>query len=252
VRAWRELIKIGAVRTITAARGRGQVRLCDAITLKRAAVIAALNEGGMSLASSGRIAFFLPFHTLLYELCDPFTILFDRSADVDPETELPPRVREPKVDWFDPDKCAKADPETDWLVEIYDGRFVGLIHDAKKEPMSFGDLRNEGFVAWFPVLLREQLRGSVTERLALELLPPRFLEFVEDWQDLTKVRNELKLLDYKYEKHDDGDPLRLAAEAAARSPVVKTTINLSLALRKALRRYLEIEPAVPFSQGIDA
>jgi hypothetical protein len=250
VRAWRELIKLGAVRTITATRGRGRVRLCDATTLKRAAVIAALNHAGLSLAPSGRIALFLPFHTLLYTLCDPSTILFQRFADVDRETGLPPRVQEPKTDWFNPDKPAMADPETDWLIEIYDGRFVAAIYNAKNEPTNFGDLRNEGasFVPWFPLHRRDQLRGSVTEDLARELLPHRFIEFVEGWEDPAKVLHELKLLDYKYEKHNmNGDPIRLAAQAAARSPVFKTTINVSLALRRALRRYLGIEPAAATS-----
>ena len=251
VRAWRELIKIGAVRTITAARGRGRVRLCDANTLKRVAVIAALNESGLSLAPSGRIAYFLPFHTLLYTLCDPSTILFQRSADVDPEIGLPPRVREPKTDWFDPDKPASADPETDWLIEVYDGRFVGVICKPKGKPVIFGDLRDEGttFVAWFPLHRPDQLRASATEGLVRELLPYRFIEFVEDWENPAKTTQQLKLLDYKYEKHAaDSDPLRLAAEAAARSPVFKTTINISLALRKALRRHLGIEPT-PISES---
>jgi hypothetical protein len=250
VRAWRELIKLGAVRTSTAARGRGRVRLCDATALKRAAVIAALNRTGLSLAVSGSIAYFLPFHTLLYALCDPFPILFQPSSDVDPETGLPPRVQKPKVHWFDPDKPAMAELETDWLIEIYDGRFVAAIYNAKVEPTIFGDLRNEGasFFAWFPLHRRDQLSGSATEVLARELLGPTFIEFVEDWENPVKFSRKLKLLDYKYEKHDtDGDPLRVAAEAAARSPVFKATINVTLALRRALRRYLGIEPAAPTS-----
>jgi hypothetical protein len=252
VRAWRELIKIRAVRTTTQARGRGRVRQCDATTLKRATVIAALNEAGFSLASSGRIAYFLPFHTLLYSLCDPLTILFRRFVDVDPGTGLLPRFQHPKTDWFDPDKPARADPETDWLVEIYDRRFVAAHYSPKHEPTHFGDLRNEGasFVAWRPLLRRGQLEGSATDLLVRELLPHRFIEFVEDWEDRAKVRRELKLLDYRYENHNlNDDPLRLAAEAAARSPVIKTTINISLALRRGLRRYLEIE--TPISQSIE-
>jgi hypothetical protein len=60
VRAWRELIKVRAVRTVTEDRGRGRVRLCDAVVFKRAALIAALNRAGLSLAVSGRVAYFLP------------------------------------------------------------------------------------------------------------------------------------------------------------------------------------------------
>jgi hypothetical protein len=36
VRAFRELIKIGAVRTVTDDRGPGRVRTCDATVFKRA------------------------------------------------------------------------------------------------------------------------------------------------------------------------------------------------------------------------
>ena len=71
-RGWRELIKFGVVRTLTEnVRGRGHVRLCDAIVFKRAAVIAALSEAGFSLAVAGGIAYFVPFHWSLFEICDP-------------------------------------------------------------------------------------------------------------------------------------------------------------------------------------
>ena len=77
VRAWRELIKLRAVHTLAEARGRGRVRECDATVLKRAAVIAALNQAGLSLAVSGQIALSVPFHSVLYEIVDPIRIFFD-------------------------------------------------------------------------------------------------------------------------------------------------------------------------------
>src|SRR6516164_3232482 len=94
VRAWRELIKLEAVRT-EEARGAGRVRICDRTNLKRSAVISALHQAGFSLAVAGPIAFFLPYHTLLYEVCDPITILLRHSTEIDPETGLPPRVQRP-------------------------------------------------------------------------------------------------------------------------------------------------------------
>src|SRR5437588_6678841 len=78
-RAWRELIKMRAVRTITQDRGRGHIRLCDATVFKRAAAIAALNQAGLSLPVCGRIAYFLPYHSLLYAVRDPFKILLQHS-----------------------------------------------------------------------------------------------------------------------------------------------------------------------------
>jgi len=243
VRAFRELIKTKAVRTVTDDRGPGRIRTCDATVFKRTAVIAALNRAGLSLAVSGQIAYFFPYHTWLFEICDPRTILLQVSEDGDAVNGIPARVKQPALDWFDLDKPAKADPNTDWLVEIYDGRFVAAIYRAEDEPLIFGDLREEGtkFVAWFPLHRRPQFSGA-TEEIVKELLPDRFVDFVAQWENPLKWSRELDLIDYKVEKHPDSDPLRIAAEAAVRSPVFKTSINISLALRKALRRYLRIDP----------
>lgn len=250
VRAWRELIKVGAVRTITPNRGRGRVRLCDRITFNRAAVIAALNRTGLSLAASGRIAYFLPFDRLIYDLCNPSTILFQVSARPDPDTGLPPRLAKPKADWFDPDKPAKADPKNDWLIEIYDGRFVGIIHSTKDKPWLFGDLRNDGstFISWFPI---HRHLSAQTGTIAHALLPHNFDNFFPKWENPIDLSDRLDpgFLDYHYEDHGaDGDPLRIAAIAAAQSPILKTSINVTLAIRKALRRYLGIELAAPKSE----
>jgi len=244
VRGWRELIRTRAVRTVTEARGRGLVRLCDATVLKRAAAIAAINAAGLSLAVSAHIAYSLPLHTLLYEICDPCAILLRRSAEVDPETGLPLRVEQPKVDWFDPDRSAKAEPESDWLIEIYERRFVGVIYHASDGPTIFGDLRNGGarFVAWFPFRRRAHWLGSAIQAF-VQGMSLRIVEFVADWENPTRWPKELKELGYEYEQHDrDDDPLCIAAETVARSPLFKTTVNITLALRKALRRYLGIEP----------
>jgi hypothetical protein len=255
VRALRELIKVRAIRTQTEGRGPGRVRVCDATALKRAAVISALNQAGLSLAVAGRVAYFMPFHTLLYTVCDPLTILFQRRIDSDSRTELPPRVQRPIVDWFDPDKPATANPETDWLIGIYDGRYVAAIYNSnlKDEPTIFGDLRQHGarFVAWFPFHRRNQITGGAIGEMARELLPYyRFVDFVAEWSEPTKYREELKSFNYEYEEHDTHtDPLCVEAEAAARSPLFKTTINITLAVRRALRRYLGIEPAAPDAGG---
>jgi hypothetical protein len=252
-RAWRELIKLGAVRTVTQRRGPGRIRLCDATTFKRASLIATLNKSGISLPVSGQIAYFLPFHTLLYEICDPARIALEGSANVNPQTGLPPRVKHRKVDWFDLDKPAKTDPKSDWLIEIYEARFVGVKYAAKNAPAIFGDLRETGtsFVAWFPNDARVRFTRSVIAELAQERLPSgaRLIDFVMEWEDPTPWSKDLRILGYKYEKHGrDQDPLHLAAEAAALNPAVKTTINVSLAIKKALRLYLDAASIVPNSE----
>jgi hypothetical protein len=253
VRAWRELIKLKAVRTEETGRGPGRVRTCDRTNLKRSAVISALNQAGFSLAVAGQIALFMPYHTLLYEVCDPITILFRNSAEIDPQTGLPPRIESPTVDWFDPLKPAKTDADVDWLIEIFDARFVGVRHDAGKDAVTiFGDLREQAtrFVAWLPFPRRDQFAGGAIERMAQQLRGDGLIHFVAQWEDPSKwpkkLIKELHRFGYQLE-HREGktDPLCMAAEAAVRSPVFKTTINPTLAIRKALRRYLGIESAPP-------
>ncbi len=256
VRAWRELIKLKAVRTEEEkyGRGPGRVRTCDAHTLKRAAVISALHQSGVSLAVAGQIAFVMPFHTLLYVVCDPLTILFQYSAELDPNTGLPPRLQRPMADWLDPLKPASAEPDTDWLIEIFDGCFVGVRYDARKGPVTiFGDLREQAtsFVAWLPFLRRDQFAGGAIERMAQELRGAGFVKFIADYEDPAKWVKQLHGLGYRFEDHDgEADPLCVAAGSAVRSPILRTTVNITLAVRKALRRYLGIEP-VPTKSEIE-
>ena len=252
VRAWRELIKLKAVRTEETGRGPGRVRLCDATALKRAAVIAALNQSGLSLSVAGQIALFMPYHTLLYEVCDPIPILFQDSAEIDAQTGLPARIERPIVNWFDPLQPAKADAEVDWLIEIFDGRFVGVRYDSGKDAVTiFGDLCEQAtqFVAWLPFPRRDHFAGGAIERIVQELRRDGLINFVAEWEDPTrwakKLIKELHRLGYRFEHHEsETDPLGMAAEAAIRSPIFKTTINPTLAIRKALRRYLGIEPVL--------
>jgi hypothetical protein len=243
VRAWRELIKLRAVHTVAEPRGRGRVRQCDATVFKRASVIGALNQAGLSLAVSGQIALYVPFHSVLYEIVDPIRILFRSMAEANSEII----VHQPRVDWFNASGPAQTDPHSDWLVHIYDNRFVGIRYQAEDEPAIFGDLREErtSFVAWLPLHPRSQFARCAIAELASERLPSpsRWIDFVADWEDPGKWPKELRELGYRFERHADGDPARLAAEISARSPVTLTTINISLAMRKALRRCLGLEPA---------
>ena len=85
---------------------------------------------------------------------------------------------------------------------------------------------------------------------AQELCGADLIRVIADREDPSKWTKEsikqLHRLGYQFEHHKaKNDPLSIAAAAAVRSPVLKTTINLTLAIRKALRRYLGIEPALP-------
>jgi hypothetical protein len=249
LRAWRALLETRAVNTVVERRGRGRIRLCDATVFKRAAVIAAISRAGFSLAVSGQIAYFLPFHNLLFTVCDPVTILLDPSADVSPTTPFP-QVDRPSVDWFDPKKPVMAET-TDWTIEIHEGRFVSAIYGATDNRVIFGDLRDQGarFVAWYPSHDKSQVAGTAIEELVREALPyHRFVDLVAEYEDPLKWAQQLDELGYEFEKREADDALRMVAEDTARSPLFTTTINVSLAIRKALRRYLGMEPAEPSSE----
>jgi hypothetical protein len=249
VRAWRELIKRGAVRT-SQELGRGRVRLCDKVTFMRAAAIASLNRTGLSLETSGRIAYLLPHDQRLYSVFNHFVILFHCWEKADPE-DLRSRRERPKADWFDPDKPASADPEGDWSIEIYDGRFVALICGGRK-PLIFGDLRDDAtrFVCWWRAHQEYKRVEEVVDQSLAQPSHPDLGEFIGKWlhPDLTSERVDPAFLGYEYEDHDAADdPLRISATTAVRNPVFKTTVNISLAIRLALRRYLGIEPRLATS-----
>jgi len=102
-RSIRQLIKVGAVRTLSEDRGAGHIRRFDAKTFKRLALASTIHQSGWSLALAGQLAYLLPGDSLLYERYDPINVLFDTTLSVDSHAELPPRLEPPRFDWFDPD-----------------------------------------------------------------------------------------------------------------------------------------------------
>ena len=245
VRGWRELIKFRLVRTIAEDnRGRGHVRLCDATVFKRAASIAAINQAGFSLQVAGWIAYFAPFHTILYEICDP-----DRRRErgaSGPRTgfRVPPRLRRARAEWFDSSKPAQVRPSDDWWIKVYDRRFVGITYGRNDQPNIFGDLRDGGaqFVAWVPRHNKLRFMRSRIAKLAVEWAPSgeRLADVAAEWEK-PKWTEELRSFGCAWEQHPTGDPLRRAGEATIRNPLSTTTVNISFAIRRAIRRYLGIE-----------
>ncbi len=151
VRGWRELIKFRLVRTITEnIRGRGHVRLCDAMVFKRAATIAAINRAGFSLQVAGWIAYFAPFHTTLYEICDPGRGM--GTSGTRTGLGVPPRLRRARAEWFDPSTPAQVRSNDDWWIKVYDRRFVGITY-----------CRNDhrSFSATCAMAARDLLRGCL-------------------------------------------------------------------------------------------
>jgi hypothetical protein len=226
------------VRTEVHGPGRGRVRLCDALTLKRAAVIAALNQAGFSLRVSAQVAYFAPFHTALYDVIDPSFILLEGSSALGADG-LPPLLQAPKTDWFDPNRPLRTDPDRDWWLEIHEYRFAAIRYGAKHPAIAFGDLRDAGtrFVAWIPSHQTDEFAGCGIEKL---LQANRTQAYVA-WEDPARWSRELKVLGYRYEERRKDDPLRAVAVAVIENPLFTSRINLSLAIRKALRRYLGID-----------
>jgi hypothetical protein len=109
----------------------------------------------------------------------------------------------------------------------------------------FGDLRGTKrvFVAWYPSHSQSQVKGSRIARLAQQFLPHHELTtFIAQWEDPSKAVAGLRELGYAFEHHNAGDPLRAAADVTARNWRCKTVVNVSLALRTALRCYLGLQP----------
>ena len=101
-----------------------------------------------------------------------------------------------------------------------------------------------------PFPRRDQFAGGAIERIAQELCGDDLIRIVAEREDPSrwtkKSIKELNRAGYRLEDHEGkADPLWVAAEAAVRSPILKTTINVTLAVRKALRRYLGIERPAP-------
>jgi hypothetical protein len=237
VRAWRELIKLKAVQPIPQELGRGRGRKCDQTTFKRTAVIAAFHQAGFSLAMCGRLAYLLPFDHIIYDIYDPCGVLLKPEGEADPLSGLRPRREKPLADWFDPDKPAIVDPN-DWSIEILDARFVKLSYFGLK-PWVYGELHGNQtrFTSW----LGFHRQGYVYDELRKRVVETA----VAKWGYRAERANQIdpNFLRYRYEDHRrEGDPLRLAALAANQNPLIKTTINISLAIRTALRRYLGIDP----------
>jgi hypothetical protein len=246
-RSVRELIKVRAVRTLSDSRGgAGHMRTFDATTFKRLAIASALHDAGSSLTLAGQLAYQLPGERRLFAHYDPINVLCDTRV-VNSQGELPPLLTTPLFDWFDADKPAAADPENDQLLEIYDGRFVALTSKQLSEPLIYGDLRAERtkFVSWWPF----QSHTSAVFSTHADVAPK--------WEDPHVEANRIDpaFLNYHYEPHhyephhDETDPLMREARAAAQRPVFKTSINISLALRLALRRYLGLEPLLSRDVG---
>src|SRR5262249_53855747 len=94
-RSIRQLIKVGAVCTLSGDWGAGYIRRFDATTFKRLALASAIHDAGSSLTLAGQLAYLLPGDARLYARYDPISVLFDTTSSVDCRGECPPRLETP-------------------------------------------------------------------------------------------------------------------------------------------------------------
>ena len=110
----------------------------------------------------------------------------------------------------------------------------------RRQRFIYADLRDDGtkLVLWLPF---HETRPVFNVPLK------QFVDvFAAKWAQSSAWSDRLpsKFLDYHFEDHSaDDDPLRLRAEATARDATFTITINLTSAVRKALRRYLGLDHA---------
>ena len=141
-------------------------------TFKRTAVIVALNRARFSLAMAGRIAYFCRSRACFTPSGTRADSLSGLNAD--PNTGLPLRIQQPKDRLVRSGQAPKGRSENDWLIEIYEDRFVGIVcgGEAKDKPSIYGDLRDEGtsFISWFPFHGQAEV-SSASKKIARGLLP---------------------------------------------------------------------------------
>lgn len=217
-RAQRELLKVGVIQPIPQAKTKA--RLLNARMLKRVAIIAPLNACGFSLAVAGQIVYAAPFvDDHLFELIDPIGD-FEGANPYDPATKFPLEMRD-----FAPEKPPVAELEWDWSIEVLNGRYVAV--QAKDGPDVFGELSPDktAFYWWShcttgvsgisPDTDKVHSKHEYDRSMSDEMMTFSFIDVSSD--------NEKR------------------AQFAAKNPVTKISVNVSLALKKALRKLIHID-----------
>jgi hypothetical protein len=241
-RSQRELLKIGVLQPVPQAKTK--TRLMSEHMVKRAAIVAPLNQHGLSLKVSGKIVYAsMMLEDFMFDVIDPINQLFEHSGDRDPITKLPPKRAKPERygerdqwgwinhGWFDPDNPAQAEVG-DHHIEITNGRYVS-VYSGGEGPIMTGELTADqtDIVVWW---------GSVWD----ELIEPKDKEPEEQWTlgGMFAPSQALspELRKYQWKKPTENEKSR--ALHAWKNPISKLRVNADLTLRIALRRLLYIDP----------
>ena len=198
--------------------------------LKRSAIIAPLNDCGLSLTVSGQIVFAAPFvDDFLFSIIDPLLAFLDFGRAVDPATSLPPKRSDPDPrGWFDPTKPPAVEPKHDWLLEVVNVRYVAVC--SSEGAFLFGELSGDKTAFfWWKVALVTKVRDPGTPDEVH--LGSKFNWDHSMSDDLLNFQ-----IEETTEAHEE------AAKFALANPTTKISLNVNLALKIALRRLLYIDP----------
>lgn len=213
----RKLVTWGAVRPAKGGRGRGNVRMWTASTVRHVACIAALTDAGMSLKMAHTVVYLDVVGDVFFDIIDPTTLAMNAGD---------------RHGWFDPERPLKTLERGDFRLAIADGKYVFFHSVAAKKPIPKGILEENGTI--FRTFVDfAHYSGVPGADGRLERLQPK-------WEPVPGfVEVDPGSLAWVYDPSLDSNDVidwRLAFDAA----VSMTTVNLSLACKIAMRRLLKL------------
>jgi hypothetical protein len=226
----RQLITWKAVIPYQRGGGRGRIRLWTMTHVHRVSMTASIFNAGFSLRMAHTLAYLIMMDELLC-LYDPLNLEMnggDRSG------------------WFDPNKPRVEPDEDDWYLDVVNGRFVyldiGSDPEQVRQPMVYGELNRDRTILKSMIDFAHYSGpvdtdpANVVDTKYLTETRPKWERF---WMPTPEV--DPSSLAWKYEPNLDED---LANDLFTR-PKSKQVINLTLGLRVAVRRVLDLPVDYP-------
>jgi hypothetical protein len=202
----RRLITWGALVPLPGSRGRGHSRTWEIRDVQHAACVAAINNAGFGLKLAHTLAYLQVLRDL-FALYDP-RVLAMNAGDKD--------------GWFSPSNPIPRDDGTDLLLDVCNGRF--LYCGSKEHLQPIGQI-NESRTEYASMIDFATVRGGQPIWIAANGKPAIAPDSLS-WRFIPSM--------------DDKEFHR-----AFGTPITKISINLSLAMRIAVRRALELPTDYP-------
>lgn len=218
----RKLVTWGAVHPAKGGRGRGNVRMWSAHTVRHIACVSALVNSGLSVKMAHTLVYLDVLGDIFLDIIDPEALAMN-SGD--------------KYGWFDPKSPLDPQENNDFRLIVADGKYVYIQTLSSEEPMSKGLLADGGTM----------FRTSIDFN-NIHVNFDAVGEIERSWPLWETAGGHLKInpssLAWQYDNTlVDGGAIDWSA--AYRSAVSITTVNLSLACKIAMRRLLDIPVFFP-------